>query len=116
MVIGDNEAACEHFAGLLTAAHPMGYQQVMVKPAKRGVNGNGNHAEGGYEFAGSLAEFDDVYLIGVNDGVDSPAGAEGVLALLLKQGKSVHIIPSLLDTRAVSPVAGRRCRRFRCCR
>src|SRR5580704_2454172 len=98
VVIGDNEAACEHFAGLLTAAHPMGYQQVMVKPAKRGVNGNGNHAEGGYEFAGSLAEFDDVYLIGVNDGVDSPAGAEGVLALL-KQGKSVHIIPSLLDTR-----------------
>ena len=47
---------------------------------------------------GSLAEFDDIYLIGVDDGADSPAGAEGVLKLL-KQGKSVHIIPSLLDTR-----------------
>ena len=34
----------------------------------------------------------------MNDGADSPASAEGVLALL-KQGKSVHIIPSLLDTR-----------------
>ena len=34
----------------------------------------------------------------MNDGADSPAGAEGVLALL-KNGKSVHIIPSLLDTR-----------------
>ena len=99
VVIGDDEATCEHFAGLLTATHPMGYQQVVVKPAKRGVNGRGDQAESGYEFnAGSLAAYDDVYLIGVNDGADSPAQAEGVLALL-KQGKSVHIIPSLLDTR-----------------
>ena len=101
VVIGDNGPTCEHFAALLTAAHPMGYQQVVVRPAKRGINGSagGNdHAEG-YEFSvGSLAEFDDIYLIGVNDGADSPAGAEGVLKLL-KQGKSVHIIPSLLDTR-----------------
>lgn len=34
----------------------------------------------------------------MNDGADSAVGADGVLALL-KQGKSVHIIPSLLDTR-----------------
>jgi exopolysaccharide production protein ExoY len=103
VVIGDNGATCEHFATLLTAAHPMGYQQVVVRPAKRGVNGNGagNGSQAGieYEFnVGSLAEFDDIYLIGVDDGADSPAGAEGVLKLL-KQGKSVHIIPSLLDTR-----------------
>ncbi|HWX36480.1 MAG TPA: hypothetical protein VNZ53_54825, partial [Steroidobacteraceae bacterium] len=62
-------------------------------------NGNGNGAESKHEFdAESFAGFDDVYLVGVNDGADSPAGAQGVLALL-KKGKSVHIIPSLLDTR-----------------
>jgi exopolysaccharide production protein ExoY len=99
VVIGDDEAACEHFAGLLTATHTMGYQRVVVQPAKRAVDCNGDRAESGYDFdAASLADFDDVYLIGVNDGADSPAGAEGVLTLL-KQGKSVHIIPSLLDTR-----------------
>ena len=107
VVIGDDEATCEHFAGLLTATHPMGYQQVVVQPTRRAVNhngngnghGNGKGAESGYNFdAASFAQFDDVYLIGVNDGADSPAGAEGVLTLL-KQGKSVHIIPSLLDTR-----------------
>ena len=97
VVLGDDEATCEHFAGLLTAAHPMGYQQVAVQHTKRVTNGNG--AESGYDFhADSLAQFDDVFLIGVNDGANSPAGAQGVLTLL-KQGKSVHIIPSLLNTR-----------------
>jgi exopolysaccharide production protein ExoY len=99
VVIGDEEAICENFAGLLTAAHPMGYQQVVVLPAKRAVDSNGHRAESGYDFdAGSLAEFDDVFFIGASDGAGAPAGAEGVLALL-KQGKSVHIIPSLLNTR-----------------
>jgi len=102
VVIGDDEATCEHFAGLLTATYPMGYQQVAIQPNKRIAehigNGNGNGA-GTHEFdAESFAGFDDVYLVGVNDGADSPAGAKGVLALL-KKGKSVHIIPSLLDTR-----------------
>ena len=105
VVIGDDEATCEHFAALLTATHPMGYQEVVVQTTWRAANHNGNgHGNGkgsqsGYNFdATSFAQFDDVYLIGVNDGADSPAGAEGVLALL-KKGKSVHIIPSLLDTR-----------------
>ena len=107
VVIGDDEATCEHFAGLLTATYPMGYQQVVIQPNKRTAehngnangNGNGNGAESKHEFdAESFAGFDDVYLVGVNDGADSPAGAQGVLALL-KKGKSVHIIPSLLDTR-----------------
>jgi exopolysaccharide production protein ExoY len=105
VVIGDNEATCEHFVALLTAAHPMGYQQVVVQPGTTAVHDNGNGNGNGHgtnsrhgldEF--SLSEFDDVFLIGVNDGADSPMGTEGVLALL-KQGKSVHIIPSLLDTR-----------------
>jgi exopolysaccharide production protein ExoY len=111
VVIGDDEATCEHFAELLTATYPMGYQEVVVRPTRRTANHNGNgtgnangHSNGkaaahSYQFdAASFAQFDDVYLIGVNDGADSPAGAEGVLALL-KKGKSVHIIPSLLDTR-----------------
>ena len=101
VVIGDNEVTCEHFAGLLTAAHPMGYQQVVVQPGKPAVyeNGNGNGAASGHDVnASSLAGFDDVFLIGVNDSADSPLGAKGVLTLL-KQGKAVHIIPSLLDTR-----------------
>jgi exopolysaccharide production protein ExoY len=99
VVIGDNEATCTHFAGLLTASHSMGYQRVEVQHAERTIAGNGNGTESGHDFnAGSLAEFDDIYLLGVNEGADSPAGAEGVLALL-KKGKSVHIIPSLLDTR-----------------
>jgi exopolysaccharide production protein ExoY len=99
VVIGDDEATCEHFAGLLTATYPMGYQQVAVQPNKRTAEDNGKWAESKHEFdAESFAGFDDVYLIGVNDGADSPAGAQGVLALL-KKGKSVHIIPSLLDTR-----------------
>ncbi len=99
VVIGDDEATCERIAGLLTTAHPMGYQWVGVQPAKRAVDCNGNRAEsgGGFESA-SLEEIDDVYLVGVNDGADGPASAEGMLTLL-KQGKSVHIIPSLLDTR-----------------
>jgi exopolysaccharide production protein ExoY len=105
VVFGDNEATCEHFASLLTAAHPMGYQQVVVQPWKRVVDGNGNGnsngngTRSGHDFsAGSLVNFDDVFIIGLNDGADSPVGAKGVLTLL-KQGKSVHIIPSLLDTR-----------------
>ena len=103
VVIGIDATACEHFAALLTAAHTMGYRQVVVKATKLTVDGNGNSNGNGkkswHRFdTGSLAEFDDVYFIGVNDGADSPAGAEGVLTLL-KQGKSVHIIPSLLDTR-----------------
>ena len=101
VVIGENEVTCDHFAALLTAAHPMGYQRVVVQPAKRAVhsNGNGNGTNSRSDLdASSLAGFDDVFLIGVNDGADSPVGAQGVLALL-KQGKSVHIIPSLLDTR-----------------
>jgi exopolysaccharide biosynthesis polyprenyl glycosylphosphotransferase len=77
----------------------MGYKHVVVQPALQAVheeiNGNGS----GHELnAPSLARFDDVFLIGVNDVADSPIGGQGVLALL-KQGKSVHIIPSLLDTR-----------------
>ena len=99
VVIGDNGATCEHFAGLLTAAHPMGYQKVAVRPTKRAFDGIGDGEESGYHLdPGWLAEYDDIYFVGVNDGGDSPAGAEGVLSLL-KQGKSVHIIPSLLDTR-----------------
>ncbi len=34
-VIGDDQATCEHFAGLLTA-HPMGYQRVEVRPEEAG--------------------------------------------------------------------------------
>ncbi len=99
VVIGDDETTCEHFAGLLTAAHPMGYQQVFIKPANHGVDSNGQRARSAYDFSSaSLEEIDDVYLVGVNDGVDGPASADGMLTFL-KQGKSVHIIPSLLNTR-----------------
>jgi exopolysaccharide production protein ExoY len=113
-VIGDNMATCEHFAGLLTAASSMGYQQVVVQLSKRLDDGDGNHNGSGAQHgdeptSSSLAGFDDIFLIGVNDSADSPLGAQGVLALL-KQGKSVHIIPSLLDTRlfrqSLSDVAG----------
>jgi exopolysaccharide production protein ExoY len=104
VVIGDNEAACQHFASLLTTAHSMGYQQVIVKAAIGASEGGagGNHdgigAFQNHKLISSLARHDDVFLIGVNDGRDSPLGAAGVLALL-KLGKAVHIIPSLLDTR-----------------
>jgi len=99
VVIGDDEATCEHFAGLLTAAHPMGYQRVVVQPGKRAVGCNGNRAESGIGCkCASLEAIDDVYLIGVNDGADGSASA-GCMLTLLKQGKSVHIVPSLLDTR-----------------
>ena len=99
VVIGDDEATCEHFAGLLTTAHPMGYQRIDVQPAKRALESNGNRAEPGSDFdCASLEEIDDVYLIGASDGADGPANTERMLALL-KRGKSVHIVPSLLDTR-----------------
>ncbi|HEY9156563.1 sugar transferase [Candidatus Binatus sp.] len=99
VVIGGDEATCEHFAQLLTAAHPMGYQRVDVQPGKRAVDCNGNRVESDRDFkSASLEAIDDVYLIGVNDGGDGPASAGRMLSLL-KQGKSVHIIPSLLDTR-----------------
>jgi exopolysaccharide production protein ExoY len=110
VVIGDSEATCEHFAGLLTGAHSMGYQQVIIKSSNPSTESNGNGHGGGNghsngheaerngHLVSSLAKYDDIFLIGANDGADSPLGADGVLALL-KQGKSVHIIPSLLDTR-----------------
>lgn len=101
VVIGDNETTCDHFAGLLTAAHPMGYGQVVVMATEPDGNGKDhrNGKQSGHRFdASSVAGFDDVYLLGVSDGADSPLSAECVL-VLLKQGKSVHIIPSLLDTR-----------------
>lgn len=103
VVIGEGEETCQHFAGLLTAAHSMGYQQVVVKSASasfdghaNGGTGNGNGHKG--SLVASIVKYDDVFLIGANDGHDSPLGADGVLELL-KLGKSVHIIPSLLDTR-----------------
>jgi exopolysaccharide biosynthesis polyprenyl glycosylphosphotransferase len=95
VVIGDNEATCDHFAGLLTAAHPMGYGQVVVMATKPAGNGK-DHRNG--KQSGHGIDASSLYMLGVNDGADSPLSAEGVLALL-KQGKSVHIIPSLLDTR-----------------
>jgi exopolysaccharide biosynthesis polyprenyl glycosylphosphotransferase len=99
-VIGDDEATCDHFAGLLTAAHPMGYQKVAVQPGKWGIGcTGGNPAESGGDCkCASLKQIDDVYLIGVNDGADGSASPVCMLTLL-KQGKSVHIVPSLLDTR-----------------
>ena len=98
VVIGDDQATCEHFAGLLTA-HPMGYQRVEVQPGKPAVGCNGNRAESGCDFkCASLDEIDDVYLIGANDGAVGPANPQCMLTLL-KQCKSVHIVPSLLDTR-----------------
>ena len=99
VVLGDDEATCEHFARLLTVAHPMGYQKVTVRHTTPVLSGNGDGGKSGNHWHGdSLSQFDDVFFIGVNDRANSPASAEGVLSLL-KQGKSVHIIPSLLDTR-----------------
>ena len=95
---------------------PGGRRSADQAPANHNGNGTGHangHSNGNPRRPAtsstrpSFAQFDDVYLIGVNDGADSPAGAEGVLALL-KKGKSVHIIPSLLDTAAVPPIARRR--------
>ncbi len=99
VVVGDDELTCERFAQLLTFAHPMGYQRIDVQPPQRTVDTDGNGAGSGGNFkAASLKEIDDVYLLGVNDGGNGLASAERMLALL-KQGKSVHIVPSLLDTR-----------------
>jgi exopolysaccharide production protein ExoY len=102
VVIGDNEATCQHFASLLTTAHSMGYQQVIVKGPNSGIegksSGDGNGTRRSDKLLSSIAKYDDVFLIGANGGAHSPLSAEGALALL-KLGKSVHIIPSLLDTR-----------------
>ncbi len=96
VVIGDDQATCEHFAQLLTTAHPMGYQRIDVQAGKWTVGCNGNQPESGCGCkSASLEKIDDVYLIGVNDG----SASAGCMLTLLKQGKSVHIIPSLLDTR-----------------
>ncbi len=96
VVIGDDQATCEHFAQLLTTAHPMGYQRIDVQAGKWTVGCNGNQAESGCGCkSASLEKIDDVYLIGVNDG----SASAGCMLTLLKQGKSVHIVPSLLDTR-----------------
>jgi exopolysaccharide biosynthesis polyprenyl glycosylphosphotransferase len=99
VVIGGDEATCKHFAKLLTAAHPMGYQRVEVQPGKGVVDCNGDRAEsdGGFECA-PLGEIDDVYLIGASDEANGLANAQCMLTLL-KQCKSIHIVPSLLDTR-----------------
>jgi exopolysaccharide biosynthesis polyprenyl glycosylphosphotransferase len=98
VVIGDDEVTCRHFAGLL-GAHPMGYQTVEVQSGKRAVGCKGNWTGSGCDFTcSSLDKIDDVYLIGASDGEDGPANARCMLSLL-KQCKSVHIVPSLLDTR-----------------
>jgi exopolysaccharide biosynthesis polyprenyl glycosylphosphotransferase len=98
VVIGDDQVTCEHFAELLNA-HPMGYQRVEVQSGKRAVDCDCDRAESGCGLnCTSLDKIDDVYLIGANDGADGPASPECMLRLL-KQCKSVHIVPSLLDTR-----------------
>lgn len=93
-VILGSRAASERFAQLLTTAYPMGYR-VLIRPLDDAVSVlNG---------AVSSSQIDDVFIVG--SGQTAPNSMTGLedIPRMLKQGKGVHIIPTLLDTSLFRP-------------
>jgi exopolysaccharide production protein ExoY len=87
-VILGAEASCEKFAQMLTTAYPMGYR-VIVKPLTHTAD----------SMLPSMANADDVFVVGTDYAALSDDTAFDAVARFLRQGKTVHIIPGLLDAR-----------------
>jgi exopolysaccharide production protein ExoY len=93
LIIGDR-AGCDKFANLFTTAHPMGYR-VTVMPNGGAVSALEMQSDPA-RLKHALAHVDEVFIVG---GERSTDDVEGGALGLLKQGKTVHLVPSLLDTR-----------------
>lgn len=102
VILGD-QSSCERFAQQLTNIYPMGYN-VILKPLNKDLNYTEDSA------LSSTRNIDDVFIVGIDYGQLAEGGSGDVVPRLLKQGKSVHIIPGLLDARlfrqSYSDVAG----------
>jgi exopolysaccharide production protein ExoY len=93
LIIGDR-AGCDKFANLLTTAHPLGYR-VTVMPD--GGTASRSATRPDHErLARAITHVDEVFIVG---GERDARVVEGGALGLLKQGKTVHIVPGLLDTR-----------------
>jgi exopolysaccharide production protein ExoY len=90
-VILGAQPSCERFARLLTATYPMGYR-VLTRP----LNGL-DHAS--HVALASAAYADEVFIIGADYAVAADDSTFDAVARMLRQGKAVHIVPSLLDAR-----------------
>ena len=102
MIIGDR-TSCDKFANLLTTAHPMGYR-IAVMPQDDAGSPLPSDRD---RLTRAINRADEVFIVGGDrDALVVQGGALG----LLKQGKTVHIVPGLLDTRLfrqeLSEVAG----------
>jgi exopolysaccharide production protein ExoY len=102
VIVGDR-SSCERFAQQLTTTYPMGYNVIV-----RAVNDDSKDTQDS-AFA-SPGAIDDVFIVGTDYAKLAEGGSDDVVTGLLKQGKSVHIIPGLLDARlfrqSFSDVAG----------
>jgi exopolysaccharide production protein ExoY len=100
VILGDKVAA-ERFAGLLTTAYPMGYR-VAVKPPTDLVDSSNAVAVSPH--------VDDVFIVGAGHGASNNNSELENITSMLKQGKGVHIVPTLQDTslfrQYISDVAG----------
>ena len=92
LVIGE-QTSCARVAQLLTDAYPMGYRVVAVPLDKASQEGSDRIAE-------NLPEAEDAFII---PGI---ARSEQLALRLLKEGKSVHIVPELLDARLFRQALG----------
>jgi exopolysaccharide production protein ExoY len=87
LVLGD-KASCERFVTQANLSHPKEYQFIPVTVAPTGVIGDEN-----FELAKSVTG-DEIFIIGGSlslESQDNPA------LRFLTQGKSVHIVPELID-------------------
>ena len=94
VILGD-QASSERFAQLLTTAYPMGY-----RVAVRHLSGSVGSLNGTLSLP---SQIDDVFIVGT--GLATPGNTAGLkdIPRMLKQGKGVHIIPTLLDTSLFRP-------------
>jgi exopolysaccharide production protein ExoY len=93
LVVG-SRGDCERFADLLTQTHPTGYR-VLVAPIDGDVSEDQLQS-----LLSDLPEVEDAFII--------PGGrsSEPYTLKLLKEGKTVHLVPELLDARLFSRVLG----------
>src|SRR5260370_12812000 len=93
----DEKTPCPHVVQLLTDSYPMGYRVIAVPQDETDIGRNDLSAA-------NLPEAEDAFI------VPGTPKSEQLALRLLKEGKSVHIIPELLDARlfrqALGDIAG----------
>jgi exopolysaccharide biosynthesis polyprenyl glycosylphosphotransferase len=97
LIIGE-QSNCERFADLIAKTYPMGYRVVLAP------SGGGASESSLWSPHHDMPEIEDAFI------VPGPQSSDAYTLRLLKEGKSVHIVPELLDARlfrqALGDVAG----------